>query len=488
MTATATAAATAATAATATATATYIPTSPPKNLETGLGVGLSPEVLAACLARYSRSNQGIQTILEKFGDKDPESIFKFVDYGHASIAGLTGGIAIAIDEVSMILALKLFEFSQMADGQESSTRYITMGLGPNSILSAQEAGIPSDAQDEYNKCIQAGLKLYKAAAEGLESKVGKDPTLARIPENASPKLAQRLLKNYALDRSRYFLPAAAKTNMALVMSARMWADCLRSLESLPWKEAKELAPLVRKELSKVAPHLVKHSFPDEASTAQAKILCELWLKHAQDYLTQPNQAQRPSIEHNDYPLIQVWQPHNPPWELINEDTAIKNAFAGKYNRYSTVGPWLKRITVSAQWPSMALAEIRDLNRHRTGFRMTHILPLGFYLPAETREILTELNLDKDLTEFFSIYTNLLKMLQCQSTKESFSLPYGLFLGSQLPFEHTQQGDKFVYEVELRTGLGAHFKYAQHLNDAAKEFMKVIPQTQKYIQIGTAEPE
>jgi NADH-quinone oxidoreductase subunit N len=59
-------------------------------------------------------------------DESIDRILKFVDYGHASIGGLTGGLAIALDDVSMWLAYKIFEIAQMADGQESSTRYITM--------------------------------------------------------------------------------------------------------------------------------------------------------------------------------------------------------------------------------------------------------------------------------------------------------------------------------------------------------------------------
>ena len=55
---------------------------------------LTPELLASVLARYSRSNIGLEKILEKVdlneADASIDRILKFVDYGHASIAGLTG--------------------------------------------------------------------------------------------------------------------------------------------------------------------------------------------------------------------------------------------------------------------------------------------------------------------------------------------------------------------------------------------------------------
>ncbi len=107
---------------------------------------VTPELLASVMARYSRSNDGLAAILEKVDVAQPEAsidrILKFVDYGHASIGGLTGGLAIALDDVSMWLAYKVFEIAQMCDGQESSTRYITMQ--PTSLPSAEELGGPEE--------------------------------------------------------------------------------------------------------------------------------------------------------------------------------------------------------------------------------------------------------------------------------------------------------------------------------------------------------
>ncbi len=76
---------------------------------------VTPELLASVLARYSRSNEGLASILAKVDLANPDAsidrILKFVDYGHASIGGLTGGLAVAIDGVSMWLAYKLFEIA-----------------------------------------------------------------------------------------------------------------------------------------------------------------------------------------------------------------------------------------------------------------------------------------------------------------------------------------------------------------------------------------
>src|ERR1041384_430504 len=73
---------------------------------------VTPELLASVLARYSRSNDGLDTILSKVDLQNPDAsidrILKFVDYGHASIGGLTGGLAIALDNVSLWLPPKKF--------------------------------------------------------------------------------------------------------------------------------------------------------------------------------------------------------------------------------------------------------------------------------------------------------------------------------------------------------------------------------------------
>src|SRR5580704_6400839 len=125
---------------------------------------VTPELLASVLARYSRSNEGLAAILAKVDPADPDAsidrILKFVDYGHASIGGLTGGLAIAIDDVSMWLAWKIFEIAQMADGQESSTRYITMAAA--NLPSADELGLPTDLAARWRDVMSRAFAAYHA--------------------------------------------------------------------------------------------------------------------------------------------------------------------------------------------------------------------------------------------------------------------------------------------------------------------------------------
>ena len=66
--------------------------------------------------------------------------------------------------------------------------------------------------------------------------------------------------------------------------------------------------------------------------------------------------------------------------------------------------------------------------------------------------------------------------------------YSLLLGAQTPFEHSTHADKFIYEAELRTGMGAHFRYAEHLSAVLRKFFESVPEARDWVVEGTAEPE
>jgi len=338
---------------------------------------VTPELLASSLAKYSRSNKGIEQILAGIDWSDPDGavdrIFKFIDYGHASIGGLTGGIAIAVDDCSMFMAYKIFEIAQLVDGQESSTRYITMDK--SSLLSAQEAGIPDSLKDEWETVMGEAFDIYQKLYEELDNEAKLHPENLNIPTNLPEKVQARMRKNYALDRARYFIPLATKTSAAYVMTARVWAQTLKELESIPLKEAKDVANAIRNELEKFAPRLIKHSKPDNASISQAEAQMNISTKsiklngvptnHLKDEVFVKLDRDFPSFMPTNY--------------------SIDENFKNKSNRYSVVGSDIKRTFVRFAFNNIAVAELRDLNRHRSGTRFTPFAPVGFYLPNEIKD-------------------------------------------------------------------------------------------------------
>ncbi|MEI6862161.1 MAG: FAD-dependent thymidylate synthase [Verrucomicrobiota bacterium] len=429
---------------------------------------VTPELLASVLARYSRSNSGIAAILAKVDLANPDAsidrILNFVDYGHASIGGLTGGLAVALDDVSMWLAYKIFEIATMADGQESSTRYITMDAA--NVPTAEELGIPADLAPRWCDVLARAFAAYHAEYARLDALAIADPALVRLPPAAKPAVITRLRKNYALDRARYFIPLATRTNLGLVQTSRMWAATVKHLDSLPHPEARAAARLIRDELLKISPRLMRHSLAEKSYEAQAaqELAASLALGRAR-------LSAAPLAD-------EVWvhvDRATPPF--LTETQPVAEALRHRANRYGQQGAATRRMRVAFAWNNMALAELRDLNRHRTGHRWTPLIQAGFYLPPEIRH-----------ADHATLLADQLALTRELMERSSPAYVHSLLLGAQTPFEHSTHADKFIYEAELRTGMGAHFRYAEHLSVALREFLRQVPEARDWVVEGTAEPE
>ena len=429
---------------------------------------VTPELLASVLARYSRSNKGIAAILEKVDPANPDAsidrILNFVDYGHASIGGLTGGLAIALDDVSMWLAYKIFELATMGDGQESRPR--SLALVAASLPTAEELGIPAALAPRWAGVMGRAFAAYHAEYARLDALALAEPARVRLPPDAKPAVVARLRKNYALDRARYFIPFATRTNLGLVQSSRMWAQTVKHLDSLPHPEARTAARLIRDELLKQSPRLMRHSFAEASFAAQAAQ--ELAASVALG-LERLSVAPLP-----DETWVRVDRVA-PPW--LAETQPVAEALRHRANRYGHQGTAMRRARVTFAWNNLALAELRDLNRHRTGHRHTPLIQAGFYLPPGIGHAAHAALLEE----------------QAALTRELFlrgspAYVYSLLLGAQTPFEHSTHADKFIYEAELRTGMGAHFRYAEHLSAVLHAFFEQVPEARDWVVEGTAEPE
>jgi thymidylate synthase ThyX len=429
---------------------------------------VTPELLASVLARYSRSNSGITAILAKVDLANPDAsidrILNFVDYGHASIGGLTGGLAVALDDVSMWLAYKIFEIATMADGQESSTRYITMDA--TNLPTPDELGVPADLAPRWRDVMARAFAAYQAEYARLDALALGNPALVRHPPDAKPAVVTRLRKNYGLDRARYFIPLATRTSLGLVQTSRMWAATVKHLDSLPHPEARAAARLIRDELLKISPRLMRHSFAESSYAAQAAQELAASLAIGRERLSAAPLAD------------EVWvraDRATPPF--LPETQPVAESLRHRANRYGYQGTATRRMRVSFAWNNLALAELRDLNRHRTGHRYTPLIQAGFYLPPEIRH-----------ADHAALLADQLDLTRELLARGSPAYVYSLLLGAQTPFEHSTHADKFIYEAELRTGLGAHFRYAEHLSAALREFLKQVPEARDFVTEGTAEPE
>src|SRR5688572_10747187 len=126
----------------------------------------------------------------------------------------------------------------MADVQESSTRYITMDAA--NLPSAAELGIPDDLAPRWSAVMAKAFAAYHAEYARLDALATAQPNLVRLPPDAKPAVVTRLRKNYALDRARYLIPFATRTNLGLVQSSRMWATTVKHLDSRSEEHTSEL--------------------------------------------------------------------------------------------------------------------------------------------------------------------------------------------------------------------------------------------------------
>jgi hypothetical protein len=246
----------------------------------------------------------------------------------------------------------------------------------------------------------------------------------------------------------------------------MWAQTVKQLASLPHPEAQAAAGLIRDELLKQSPRLMRHSFADPSCAEQARQ--ELEASFALG-LEQLSTAALPD---------EVWVRVDrsvPPW--LEEKQSIPEALRHRQNRYGLQGTATRRMRVAFAWNNMALAELRDLNRHRTGHRHTPLIQAGFYLPPEI-----------DRAQHAALLAEQMELTRELMERRSPAYVYSLLLGAQTPFEHSTHADKFIYEAELRTGMGAHFRYAEHLSAALQSFLDQVPEARAWVVEGTAEPE
>ena len=439
---------------------------------------LTPELLAATGARYSRNNEGLDAIVSKIDfsntDKSVDGIFKMVDYGHASIADMAP-IALFIDDISLFAAYFLWTLAPTAGGQECSTRYIKLDAG--SVVDDDTLGIPDDLKLEYWKYVEKSFQSYELALEYWTQLGVLHPELTKIPSKLlssssekDKKQVARMMRNYAFDRARVYLPVSAMTGVMMIQSARSWANMSAHLQSHPLRELNIIGKEIEEKLKIGAPRLVKHCRPTDA----IKSLYLFEENFEKNYCKMKNKF-LPSANQYDTNL-----------KVHSNKKLDLDALSFRQNRYSPFGHTISQIPITFSWEGITFGEIRDLNRHRTGSKYCSLVPIGFY--GATDEIPA---FDSELSDKITqLYNNFEKSTGHARDLMQSSPIYVYFtsLGHKYLFEHTTTVDKFIYEMELRTGVGAHYKYAEHCRKMLELWYQKYPNTKGLIFEGSAEPE
>lgn len=264
---------------------------------------LTPELLAASGARYSRNNEGLESILSKIDpkhlEKSVDSIFRMVDYGHQSIADMVP-VAMFIDDVSMWLAYYIWTLCPTAGGQESSTRYIKISV--DGLIAPESLGIRPEHIGEWKDLMAQAFQAYQTVVKIWEDLAVENPSLMGIPKSlledkseTALKKVMRMTRNYGFDRSRYFLPVSAATNIMLIMSARGWVSLCQHLLSHQLPECNRVGELIRDELQISAPRMTKHARATEYHRAMIETEFQKLVKTAQKTQEQTSEAGIPSL-------------------------------------------------------------------------------------------------------------------------------------------------------------------------------------------------
>jgi hypothetical protein len=321
--------------------------------------------------------------------------------------------------------------------------------------------------------MQGALAAYEKALLFWEKEGQANPAATKIPRDLledsgekAQKVVARMRRNYAFDRARYFLPTALRTNVMMCQSARAWVTLCQNLLSHPLPEAQNLGALIRDELALATPRLLKHAIAKDSFRNGHISVLKRWQIEAKT-------ATKPLAEAAPNAHVEVFAP---------EGADFARDLAYHDNRYAFFGPDLGRSAVRFAWDAVAFADIRDLNRHRTGNKWCPLVPQGFYSAIDQTQNPTALKFLQEIGREAS--QSALSMLQ----NGDWTFVYHTLLGTQFPFEHLTTANHFLYEAELRTGTGAHYRYARHLHDALEKWYEIAPDTRDLVLEGEAEPE
>lgn len=412
---------------------------------------LIPELLASVGARFSRDNAGIDSILESVNSLDEQEainkIFSWIDYGHRSIAD-TVMVCLALEGISHALCMYIWNNCQLCAGTESSTRYIQNMTDYVSI---------SDDIDAFSK---KSLESYTRLTALWEDYYTNNPSESTIPSTVKIGSLKhnRMMRNQVLDRSRVLIPLTFKTNLFLVQSSREWVGLIKKLRSTRLEEFINVADSIENELKLIAPRMIKYGSPDDFSYAIENF--------------------KLNFGKRNYNPVYFSIPHFNITDISEFDLLRLNSLSRlRHNRYDDFGQF-GHAPVRLRWDAAPIGEIRDIQRHRQGFRsVDYTVRMGTYLGILSREHSLK-------EEIEIIYKDWLDSVNIEFTLLE-SLTYCEIFGGCYPFKYHTSLSHAIYMIELRTGTGSHFKYA----DMFREVYERAPDyVQRLIMLGEGEPE
>ncbi|MDP6231108.1 MAG: FAD-dependent thymidylate synthase [Nitrospinaceae bacterium] len=269
---------------------------------------LTPEVVGAALARYSRAPTGIkETVVREFLNPDgtpnevkgTELIDRVVNkFGDDSVAELAVA-PLCIENISNLMT-KIIEDCRIGGSPiEESTRYVLYDVKrngqwryvrPESIMKSglaeryvqtmdfifeTYAGLVEPMQEFFRKKLPAEKFQIEVERDGQVIKAGADE-LVNDSEQRAHRLAYSFtMRSAACDVIRCILPASTKANMGLVGNGRFYSSLITKLLSQELDEGWLLAENIRKALETQIPTFIKRAGKNDYLAGNQKKLREL---------------------------------------------------------------------------------------------------------------------------------------------------------------------------------------------------------------------
>lgn len=200
--------------------------------------GVSPEIQAYAMAKYSRSSQSmVESIVELNAEKAERFLETFYfQYGHRSIADLAH-LFFAIEEISILAAIVLVD-EPLWDGQERSTRYQDFSRTGYVV----PPGLDGADVDFFRAVADRLFADYRSLTDALLSVLS---TAIPRPAEMDQGHYRRTLRARAFDVARGLLPLATATSVGQVVSARVLEGQISRLLANEYEEVRQIGAELR---------------------------------------------------------------------------------------------------------------------------------------------------------------------------------------------------------------------------------------------------
>ena len=499
--------------------------------------GVTPEVMAYAMAKYSRSALSMRAAISEInGQKAKEFLNTFYfGYGHRSIADLAH-FPMAVENLSLLAAIEVVD-EQRWDGQERSTRYQDFGKREY----YKPAGLTAEESTLYDTAIHRLFDGYEALfAQSLEMFRGEHPQ----PQGMDPAAYERTLRARAFDEARYLLPMATLTSVGQILNARTLEGQVSRMLASGHAEVRNIADELRAAASTAPAFNPNEERIDQLLTTLEQavggnvdvlrnlvmpevVVAPTLLKHAavNTYKLEVERIVRAELAEIIPSIPSVWgQEYNPaPVALISHPTNVEEEIAAtllyQYSHKSfaywldwivDMSPfgWLPRFMTKIMTSrgvhdellpafrssggfifdiEMDIGGMRDMHRHRRCIQIAQPYSLFQYATPEPAWQFLRLMYRTTLSQASQSYEKLRRTL-LERGAEATAADYLLPLAAKRRFLMKMDIAEMAYIAQLRTQPAGHISYRRVAWGIFKHLEAIAPNVASGIRNRVTDPD